>query len=398
EHALIDPDNPQIVVAHLRCAATELPLTLDELKEFGEYTPALIMLLEEMNELRHINDRWYWHGRGFPAADVDLRNIGENTYTIVDITAEPPRAIGTLDEYSAFKLVHPEAIYMHEGDTYFVEELNLDERVARVRRTDSDYFTWSVADTRIRIESSELHKRWRISDVHWGRVMVTETVFMFRRVKLHTWESLGYGRVSLPPVEIDTQAMWLIPPQAVLRHVREYQRNPAEAMLAVANVVAHVVPLFVMADMADVGALVDSANTGVPTLFVYDAHAGGIGFAQKAYELIEDILRAACELINSCPCEDGCPSCVGAPSWYVRLPQYIDGGDLIPDKEAAKVVLHDLLQLEPYTPKPKRWRDAQRQTAEATPSPLHTAKPLPEKIEAEIRRHIANIQQRRYRR
>ena len=399
EHALTDPDNPHIVLSHLRCAASELPIEPRELEQFGEYAAAVISLLEEYGEVKRFCGRWYWHGRGFPAADVDLRNIGENTFTIIDVGEQPPRTIGTLDEYSAFRLAHPQAIYMHEGETYFVEGLDLEKRMASVRQVDVDYFTCSISEVRIRVQSSELQKRWRISDVHCGRVIVTDTVFMFRKVKMHTWESIGYGRVYLPPVEVETQAAWLIPPREAMQLIRSYGRNPSEAMLAVANVMAHVTPLFVMSDPSDVGTVVDSSNTGIPTLFIYDVHPGGVGIAQKAYELIEEMLMAANELITSCQCEDGCPACVGAPAWYARLPQFINGAELIPDKEAAKALLHELLGLEPYVPKPRKiapsevGESASDETEDVTSAVQ--LKPLPERVEMELRQKIEKLRSRK---
>ncbi|MCS7254264.1 MAG: DEAD/DEAH box helicase [Armatimonadota bacterium] len=399
EHALIDPDNPHIILSHLRCAASELPMGLEELMQFGEYAPAVASLLEEYGELKRFSGRWYWHGRGFPAADVDLRNIGENTFTIVDVGNQPPRTIGTLDEYSAFKLVHPQAIYMHEGETYFVESLDLDKRVASVRQVDVDYFTCSISEVRIRVQSSELQKRWRISEMHCGRVTVTDTVFMFRKVKMHTWESIGYGRVYMPPVEVETHAAWLIPPKEALQLIRSYGRNPSEAILAVANVVAHVVPLFVMSDPSDVGTVVDSSNTGIPTLFIYDAHPGGVGIAQKVYEVIEEILKAANELITNCKCEDGCPACVGAPGWYARLPQFIDGAELIPDKEAARALLHELLELEPYIPRARKialkgGEEGDLGEVGGIDGEIEL-KPLPEGVEIELRQKIEKLRRRR---
>src|SRR5690606_7588527 len=149
-------------------------------------------------------------------------------------------------------------------------------------------------------------------------------------------DSIGFGKVDLPPVTLDTCAMWLLPPLEVFRQVRAAGRSPMEGMLGVANVIGEVVPLYAMCDPSDVGALVDSTNTGVPTLFVFDRYRGGAGYAQKTYELVEEVLRACCDLVLGCSCRDGCPSCVGAPiPPYVQSDADTEARGKIPDKEGA---------------------------------------------------------------
>ncbi|MEW6229413.1 MAG: DUF1998 domain-containing protein, partial [Bacillota bacterium] len=165
--------------------------------------------------------------------------------------------------------------------------------------------------------------------------------------------SIGFGKVSLPPQVMETAAFWLVPPVSTLNLVREWGRDPSEGLYGIGNVITEVVPLYAMCDPRDVGAVVDSLNTGSPTLFVYDRYPGGVGFAERAYRTLEDVLGACLELVKACKCEDGCPSCVGAPvPPFAQNDPDLSPKGRIPDKEAALIILHDLLEKGPYIPKP----------------------------------------------
>jgi DEAD/DEAH box helicase domain-containing protein len=180
--------------------------------------------------------------------------------------------------------------------------------------------------------------------------------------------------------------------------VRDFERRPEDGLFGISNALTGVLPIWVMCDPADVGTVVDSGNLATPSIFVFDRYPGGLGFAQKTYELVEEVLTSALELIAHCPCEDGCPSCVGSP-----LP-YATGADLetrgkIPDKEAALCILHDLLQLEPYTPKaPSPGRKALMASLpggttglpESDDTPLQVTN-LPSQIEMKIRKRLARF-------
>lgn len=395
ENAIVDPDNPLLMLGHLRCAASELPLTAADLHTFGEYAPAVVEILEEEKQVARQGDRWVWsHRGGYPAGDVNLRNIGDNTYTIVDET-DGNRVIGTVDEISAFTQLHTEAVYMHNGETHFVNNLDLTQRVAYVEKADVDYYTQAVSETNIQINETELDRRWRISRLGFGQVTVTETVVMFRKIKFRSLDSIGFGNLKLPPLELGTTALWLIPPLETLHRVREFKRIPVEGLLGIANVAPLIVGLYVLCDPGDLGVVVDSGNTGSPTLFLYDKYPGGLGFAQKATDLVEQILSDCLDLIHKCPCEDGCPSCVGLSH---RTYSYRDGEaearERIPDKEAALIILHDLLQREPYFPKPLLHTPAER-AADEPPLPPPPLKRLSETMERKVRNRLHSLKGKR---
>lgn len=394
ESAIIDPTNSYILLGHLRCAVAELPLSFAEAEQLGEYAPAILEILEEEGQVRCLRGRWYWNSGGYPAADIGLRSLAGDNYTIIDVSTDPPQVIGTVDGFSAFTLVHPEAVYLHQGLTYLVRDLDLQQKIATVERRAVDYYTQALTETQIRVEETEQEKTWRLSQVGLGTVTVTLFTPMFRKIKFYTLENLGFGSLSLPPQPLETMAMWLCPPSAALHRVREFDRIPAEGLLGIANVLVDIVPLFVLCDYMDLGSVVDSSNFGLPSIFIYDRYPGGLGFAQKAYERLEEIMEACLFLIHECECEEGCPSCVGSTfRYFVPYDAGRPGRERIPDKEAALIILHELLEKEPYIPKPLS--PARRTQVEGT---AETERPvikrLPEQVEKKIRKHLQRLKRR----
>lgn len=394
ENAIIDPTNSYILLGHLRCAAAELPLTREEVQQWGEYAPAILDILEEDGQVRRAGDRWYWNTSGYPAADISLRNMAGDTYSIVDTTGQSNQVIGTVDGFSAFTLIHTEAIYLHHGETYFVRELNLQQKVAYVEKMAVDYYTQAVTETKIVVEEKEEERPWRLSQTGFGEVMVTLFTLMFRKIKFYSLDSIGFGNLDLPPQPMETAAMWLIPPVSALRLVREFGRIPAEGMLGIANVLVDIVPLFVLCDYLDIGSVVDSSNFGSPSIFIYDRYPGGLGFAQKAYELLDDIMEACLLLIHECECEDGCPSCVGSTfRSFVHYDADSEARERIPDKEAALVILHHILEKEPYIPKPPTAERAAHVRREPEPPPV-PIKRLPDRVEQKIRQRVQRLKRK----
>ncbi|MGD8401896.1 MAG: DEAD/DEAH box helicase, partial [Bacillota bacterium] len=180
EAAVIDPDNPHIIMGHLRAAAFEAPLTAGDCREFGAYAPAVLELLAEAGELRQIGGKWYWRAPGFPATEVNLRNISDNTFSIVDTSVQPPKVIGTLDEASAYQQIYTEAIYLHDGETYFVKEMNVAQKVSYVEKIAVDYYTQSITEEQITITAKELECAWRKATIGFGPAEVMLKPYLFR--------------------------------------------------------------------------------------------------------------------------------------------------------------------------------------------------------------------------
>jgi len=406
ESAVIDPHNPHIVLSHVRAAAFELPITRADWERFGEYCGPILKILDEDRQVRQQGDRIFWTGPSYPSADVPLRNIGEDVYTIIDTgnpdaAGSPNRVIGTIDEPGAFMQLHPGAVYMHHGETYFVNKLDLTKKIAFVEKEDTDYYTQSITETKIKIEKEELKKEESGSEVYWGDLSVTSVTYMFKKIKFGSRDSLGFGALDLPPQTLLTTGMWILPNAEAYALVRAAGRVPREGLLGISNVIREVIPIFAMCDPLDVGASVDSSAAHAPGIFVHDRFPGGMGFAHKAYELLDEILHACLKLIDKCPCAHGCPSCVGSPlPPYSHLDPDVDARGLIPDKESARSILHHLLGLDPYAP-PQRQQeetgvaaaDLARQEAELRS--LLDATRLPATLEKKLRERVGNLKRPR---
>jgi|LSQX01.1.fsa_nt_gb DEAD/DEAH box helicase domain-containing protein len=347
EQAVIDPDNPHITIGHLRCATYELPLLDDEVELFGPYSDVVLELLEEEGLVRHIagsqGAAWYWASTEYPAAGVNLRNIAGPVYTIQD-EREGERVIGTLDEVAAFSQLHSHAVYLHGAETYFVEELDVEQKIAHVDRRDLDYYTQSVQSSRIRIDETEDERGWLGGSLGFGDVTVTTEIPMFKKIKFASRDSLGWEKLELPPQELETVAMWFAPREDVVEDLMRQGMIVGEALIGIANVFVEVAPLYVMADVQDIGTVVDSSNLGQDALFVHDRYPGGMGFAARCMERFDEIMRTVARVISECACEDGCPSCVGSampPFAASDLDSAVRGR--IPNKAAAQCLLRGML-------------------------------------------------------
>jgi DEAD/DEAH box helicase domain-containing protein len=345
ESAVIDPDNPYILAGQLACAARELPIGPADSEFFPSALSENVMaLLEDENKAKRIGSEYYWACGDFPAAQVGLRTMSDETYTIFDSGSEK-RIIGTVDGISALELIYPEAVYLHEGETYFVKNLDLEMKAATVEAADVDYYTQPVLDSGIVVHAETDRKSWRRETACAGDAEVSWQTVAFKKVRFYTLENVGYKKLDLPRLKIDTKAMWLIPSQETAGVLRSAGMNPIEGLAGVRNLLITVLPVHCMCDKTDVGGVIDSSNTGSPALFVYDRYPGGMGFSERAYSNLDEVLGACLDLVSECDCAQGCPSCVGLP---VLIPPQQQDPDVgygwpIPDKSAALLLLREML-------------------------------------------------------
>ena len=343
EQAVVDPDNPHVVLGHLKCACRELPLADEAVELFGPYADVVLELLEEERFVGHIQGNWYWTSSEYPAATVNLRNISGPVYTIQD-ESEGERVIGTLDESSALSQLHDHAVYIHAGETYFVNRLDIGQKIAFVERRDLDYYTQSIQSSQIRIDETEDNWEWRGAALGFGDVTVTTAIPMFKKVRFESRDSLGFEQLELPPQELETVAMWLAPPVELARELMRRRIVVGEAIVGIANVLVEVAPLYVMCDVQDIGVTVDAGCLGCDALFLHDRYPGGMGYAHRCLEQIEQMLTTAYKVVSECGCSDGCPSCVGSavPAFAMTdLDSAVRGR--IPDKRGALELLGGLL-------------------------------------------------------
>jgi DEAD/DEAH box helicase domain-containing protein len=335
EHALINPDNLSILISHIECATFELPFLDGE--KFGQVNISEILhFLEEEKLVHHSKDKWFWTSDVYPADGVSLRSISSDNFVVVD-TTKKPRAIAEVDFSSALTTLHPKAIYMCEGEQYYVENLDYEQRKAYVKKTDVDYYTDAIDYTKINILDVFDRNKLQKCQLSHGEVHVATQVVGFKKIKFHTMENVGAGDLSLPQREMHTTAYWLTIPSAVFHPLPFSSEEKINGLFGLAYCMHHVAPLFMMCDIHDVGVSIGDNSTGKslpprtvplsamaeedppifseidfePNIFIYDNFPGGIGLSPSLFDLETELLERCRKTITACPCKEGCPSCVG---------------------------------------------------------------------------------------
>jgi DEAD/DEAH box helicase domain-containing protein len=401
EQALVNPDHLLILLEHLRCAMFELPFQKGE--GFGAVSAQMIEeylnFLVENNEAHLSKEKYYWMADQYPAANISLRSASPQSVVLQTAIDDRPLTIGTVDGESATWMTHPGAIYLHEAQSYFVKELNLEEHIARLQPIESDYYTEPLQQTSIEVLSTAAESpspggrgvRGEGAIKSWGELQVTTQVTGFRKRRWYTHENLGEEPLDLPPSNLQTTGYWLSLSEETVAHLREmgaWSNDPnnygpewykirdrvrardkytcqvcgspettrqhdvhhkipfraftslAEAnrlenlttlcpschhkaeqnvrmrsgLAGLAYVLGNLAPLFLMCDTGDLGTHIEPVENktfGQPTVVLYDSIPAGIGFSQKLFEMHDELIVRALELVTECPCADGCPSCVG---------------------------------------------------------------------------------------
>jgi DEAD/DEAH box helicase domain-containing protein len=404
EHAYVQPDNLEILVNHLKCAAFELPIGPEE--KFGRVdVQELCARLAEAGFLHRSGANWHWVQEAYPADTVSLRSVTSDNFVIIHASLEddgntagakkgPPEVIGEVDFSSALTTVHPKAIYLHQGQQYHVDRLDFGQRKAYVRRVNIDYYTDAVRYTQVRVleiaeeegiadppvdespfegasrrATTELVPRERASSESYassasstsfasrahGDVLVRSQVIGFKKIKFFTNENVGDGKLELPENEMHTTAFWITLERSLLTGLPFGLSDRQSGIFGLLHALESMATLLLMCDRRDLGTTVGErpASPGVeadwqefssatndpaqmkelfePNLYLYDAYPGGIGFSEPLYRVHDLLLQRTRELIASCPCESGCPSCVGPAGMHSER-----------TKEAALAILERL--------------------------------------------------------
>jgi DEAD/DEAH box helicase domain-containing protein len=313
EAAVLDPDNPYVLAPHLCAAAAELPLTDDDLRVFGQESRAVVDDLVRRGLLRRRPAGWFWTKRERATALADLRGTGGAPVRIVE--AGTGRLLGSVDAAASHTTVHAGAVYLHQGEAYLVSTLDLDDAVALVRRADPDWSTSARELTDIRVVESTREHTVRGVSLHFGTVDVTSQVVSFQRRRLGSGEILGEEPLSLPPRELRTRAVWWTAGDDVLTASTVPPAGLPGAAHAAEHAAIGLLPLFATCDRWDIGGVSTALHpdTGRLTVFVYDGHPGGAGFAERGYRGARPWLAATRDAIDACECDAGCPSCVQSP-------------------------------------------------------------------------------------
>lgn len=318
EYLVVDPENPVLLKNHLTCAAAEWPLTSADQKFFGEvFQKQFSALLQEGALLEGENNQKYFSISKNPQRNVSLRDCGER-YAIFEENTE--KTIGTIDAYRAFREGHPGAVYLHQGETFVVQDLILSERRMIVREEDVDYYTQVNYDT----ETEILEKRKErvfISPakteirVFFGKLKVTHRFLNYERHAWHDGRLLSTIALSLPPQSFETEGVWMVLPGVWRKKLVEKGRHFLGSLHALEHTLIALMPMRVLCDRWDLGGVSMPSHPQIPSpcIFIYDGTPGGAGLCAKAYVDLEHIVEAAGELLETCACEDGCPACVQSP-------------------------------------------------------------------------------------
>jgi DEAD/DEAH box helicase domain-containing protein len=317
EPAVLDPANPYVLSPHLVAAAAELPLTEADLELFGPAAATAVAALAEAGSLRRRPSGWhtaYRAGRarhGHPAREISLRGGQGRPVRVVEESTG--RLVGTMDSPSAHQFVHDGAVYLHQGETYVVRTLDLADRVALVECRDPGYTTQARTVTEIDVISERRHVRWGQAGVAFGDVRVTRQVVGYTTVRSESRKRGPETALSLPRHTLATTAVWWTIPNGLLAPLEGTDLGGAAHAAEHASI--GLLPLFATCDRWDVGGLSTELHpaTGRLTVFVYDGHEGGAGFAERGFGVAADWLAATRDAIASCPCRTGCPSCVQSP-------------------------------------------------------------------------------------
>jgi DEAD/DEAH box helicase domain-containing protein len=341
EQGRINPDNLQILVNHIKCAAFELPFSADEAFG-GESLVEILRFLEEERLLHRAGDRWHWTSDSYPADAVSLRSVSSDNFVVQDTTpGSTPRVIAEVDYDSAPSMVHEKAIYILEGRTYYVERYDHKERRVEVREAEVDYYTDAITYTKVRVLDRFAHEPRGHARRSHGEVHVTSQVVGFKKIKFHTNENVGAGELTMPENEMHTTAYWLTVPREIMQSLPFTLEERRDGIVALSYTLGQLAALFLMCDRYDLGvALGDDAqgearvergllragyrhpppepggssslDRGVESVvFIYDAYPGGIGLSEPLYRLHDRLVAESRALIAACGCRDGCPSCVG---------------------------------------------------------------------------------------
>jgi DEAD/DEAH box helicase domain-containing protein len=320
EHAVVDRDNLAIQLAHVRAAAAELPLGLDDAAAFPDLGE-IVAVLGRADEVREVLGSWHWSGGAFPAGEFSLRNIHNDRFKIVNRTTGT-----TLTEMSrpqVYREAHPRAVYLHDGAEYQVETLDLVQHVALVTEVEQNFYTQPDVRTALDVLLTQERLPLGLTQAAFGDVRVDDVVVGYKMLEFHNHQNLGYENLHEPlGLELETEAVWVEVPEVILT-VLGGERE--DALAGMVHALAACARMLTMAERSDLCGTSfhyadEASGKTVVALVCYDSHPGGLGYANKAFEHLDRVLDSAITLVDRCRCRRGCPACVGS---YGRDPRLI---------------------------------------------------------------------------
>lgn len=323
EHAIVDKNNLLIELAHIRAAAAEMPLTMDDVALFpdlGEVVPVLL----NAGEVKSLGGKFAWAGPAFPAGDYSLRNMDQTRFKL--ILGPEGRELTQMDESQAYHELHPGAVYMHDGVLYEVLSLDLVSRTAQCVTFGGNYYTVPSGSKDTRILQTFQEENYGRTCVRFGDINVDEIISMYKKLQFHNHQNLGYAELAAPlQKDYDTESTWLEIPANVTAEYRCLLQRTESGQLVrnnhfegIANAIKNAAMMVTMTARDDIDVVVsnnalipDGRGEQVVYLFIYDKYVGGLGYSEKIYDLVPKIIDNAVRMVKGCPCKDGCPACVG---------------------------------------------------------------------------------------
>lgn len=311
ETAMINPDNLIVLVDHVKCAAFELPFQDGETFD-GVQVKEILDFLTEEQVLYYHQQKWHWMNDSFPAHNISLRSASQENVVIIDQTvAQSVKVIGEMDRFSAMTLLHEEAIYLHQGVQYQVEKLDWEEKKAYVREVKVNYFTDANLAVELKVLEMDQEAYFETIEVGYGDVMVLAKATIFKKIKFDTHENIGSGPIHLPEEELHTTACWVSLTEKFSSKTN--QKDLENILLGISYALRYVASIHVMCDPSDLHVVpqMKAIHNEKPTIFLYDRYPGGVGLSKKVFEHMQQIFNETVSFVNSCRCQEGCPSCIG---------------------------------------------------------------------------------------
>jgi DEAD/DEAH box helicase domain-containing protein len=329
EQARIDPENTEVLIQHLKCAAFELPFMRGE--GYREMIPGdtdeALQFLAKHGVVHESQDKFHWATDAYPANHVSLRSVGWDNFVIVDRVEG--KVLAELDWRSTHTMLHEQAIYQHDGEQYQVEKLDYENHKAFVAKVEPDYFTTAMTNRKVTVIEENSRGPLGRANTGFGEVSIIEKIVGYKKIKFHTHENTGYGDVRLPDMQMHTTSFWLTVPETICLEMGLGRAAAIEGMRGIGKALETVATLALMCDPRDIGqTLGDGGDDGElppqasggahvgfdPTIFLFDNVPGGVGLAERIYERAHELLSRTRQLIKHCACKAGCPMCVGATS------------------------------------------------------------------------------------
>ena len=322
EAAILDHSNPRVLDGHVLSAAFEAPLDERDTAFLGDEALVRAEALAESGELKRTNAGYVWAGRDYPAARFSLRSTSPESFAVVE--ADSGSVLGLVERERAYSTVHEGAVYLHMGEAYLVLGLDHESHTALVEPFGGDYYTQAKKETMTSIERPQVVERRLRMEVSFGSVSVTEQVVGYQKKSIRDQATLDLVPLLMPETTFETEAVWYLPEAWMLDGLDEMPRLLGALHAAEHSMIA-LLPLWAMCDRWDIGGLSTNLHhqTGRPTVFVYDGHAGGVGIARRGFDQLEGWVGDTAGLLAGCPCESGCPSCVQSPKCG-NINEYLD--------------------------------------------------------------------------